>query len=328
MRETSLLWLLVLSGAITSCGSEWNLHPLEPPPPLTYLVECGEVECNKTILIDFEDLMSCCDWNSVTGQYDNPACPSEIGDQCTPPMTGDCAIDVGSTMLPMREECGCRSEETFDACDCCTEPTSIEAAGDPGWGALGSEFLDDFTDACPGVSLRFGDPDCPDMPEEDCGDLGDECPPGHAVSAPGADLHLEIDPLDSFVFLSRNQDSDQVSISGNGAMNVNPDGFMVGIAWADDAQLGSVDLEDWSFFFDSPIEVNLSGGEFTVDSEEPICRGLGTVDSVPATIDIVTDEESVGEFDGQNLTWSLDYSQQSGNDTIDVHLEGTFEWLD
>jgi len=320
----------VLSLLHVSCGSEFAIVPTEPPPPLSYLVECATTECIKTILIDFDDLMSCCDYNPTTGEYENADCPPEINDQCVPPATGDCVIEVGSTELPLRNECRCRSEETFAPCACCTEPTENEANESSEWQGLGVDFLDEFSDpeACPGVSVRYGDPDCPDMPEDDCGELGDECPPGQYVTAPGADLHLEIDPLDSFIFMSAGQHSDQVSIDGNGAMNVNPDGFMVAMAWADDMQLGTWDLEDWAFFFDTPVEIDLEGGEFIVQDGEPICHGQGTADAVDATVAVVLDEDAIGEFDGQNLTWTLDYTQQDGNHTIDVHFEGTFEWVD
>jgi len=315
------------AAALQLSGCESNIAWFGPGDPWLN-VECEFVDCTKQMIVASADLIDCYDYdlqsNPPTGWPTGT--PQEIIDSCTPPPSGDCVIDLYTGSVQLNNVCGCEFESEFgDGCDCCTHPTSDQTEENEDWVAAGEEILLDLA-GC-NASLLFNI-DCPE-PEGDCGEQSGDCPEDKPISAIGADIHLEINPLLSFIDFGHNQYSDQVALSGNGAANINPDGFMRGAAWVDDAQLGSMDFENWMIWFDHPIAMDLSGGEFEVEpDEDPVCMGSGTIDTAEAVLSVVMSESAVGEFDDQTMAWSIDYYELAGNDYVDIHLEGAFEWLE
>jgi hypothetical protein len=156
----------------------------------------------------------------------------------------------------------------------------------------------------------------------------EECGSTQQLSAPGADINLVIDPVDSYVTIVSGTLSDTAALEGSGAASASPTGFMVAMAWADSMTLGSTSLTGWTFAFDNPIAFDFVSGAILVDADDgPEFYGWGEVDSSAASYVFPLTQDASGQMNGSTGEWYLDYSETVGTTSAEIHLQGTFAWI-
>ncbi len=142
---------------------------------------------------------------------------------------------------------------------------------------------------------------------------------------PNADIVLQIDPVGSYLGLTGPLYSDTVSVSGGATARISPDRFLTAVVWADDAALGPIQLDDWRFWIDSPVIMDLESGEFTVEpGDVPVLNGSGFRNGDVWDAVLHPHEVATGIINNQTDTWDLDYVEDGFGWSIELHLEGSF----
>lgn len=294
---------------------------------------CGdpaaESHCDAVVTLS-QDVVDCF-WDDGAGAWDADT-PEYIAAQC-PEGGAGCTVTVAENFSPLAlvDICNgycvetCENGVQLDPTEVCCFWNTPSLA--PDWRALYDELLQAIRDECPGLdssehrslmTCQEGSKEVPSVWEDWCND-------SDQVYAPGADILLAIDPLESYVTLISATDSTTLSVSGSGAAKTVPARFVTGAFWVDDGELDGTDLEDWVFGFRHGILLDLVSGVFTLDAaslNNAGLRGHGLVDTTAMKALVGASNDAHGIIDAGTQQWELDYSESLAGKQILVHLEG------
>ncbi|MCH9687806.1 MAG: hypothetical protein K0V04_40625 [Deltaproteobacteria bacterium] len=298
-------------------------------------VECvGQATCDQAV--DLSQVVMDCYWDEGQGAW-SANTPPEIADQCDPAFP--CSVILATEQpLHLLETCtgGC-----IDLCDrppedCChwSMPSVYYSPLVVYWDDVYHPFVDQVHADCEtnglfDVSLDYCPPETRVEPAPEIV----ECSLGAPIAPPNdANLMLTIDPTASFVGMSGEGASLETGMSGSCAARTEPVELLSGLFWVDDTSLGDLAIEDWSFFFSTPITPTMGTNAFEIQVAQVAqasIMGHGFVDSTPYQAQVLLAEPAAGTLNLETNTWSLHYEQHlPTGSSITVHLQGPVTHLE
>ena len=300
---------------------------------------CSNSTCNAAVAIPMDAIIDCF-WD-VTSNSFIPSTPDLIingdclpGTDDIPGGDAECLVETLVIETEPLNLCGC-----IDACvnDVGEEDTLIgrDPSGCCDWelegdGGIAEDLHAEFDAACQvdpaSVSQWNTIWGClPYEPGESS--WGGECPEGYAfIGTPNSDFSLAVDPSESYVLITDGTQSLLTGISGSAAVETQPAKFLRGLFWADDTGVGTIVFTDWMFFFDNPIEMDVSMGTFRVlpvEANQPGIRARGQVNGVGHQFKLQLGEQALGTISLASSTWSLHYNESTDDGTVELFLEGS-----
>jgi hypothetical protein len=238
--------------------------------------------------------------------------------------------DGASETVLGQDTCGCRMAMEFELPDpdsCCdyTDPEGdFEARRDQV-----AEALEDYCAFEESVTLDVttnGHGPLPDTSGASWEIAEEECDIHVAVNA---DYVLDIDPSLSYITLDNGSTSVSSAMTGSGTAATGPARFLLAVAWAEDATLGTTDYTDWRFGLDAPMQLDMASGSFTIDaSGAPLMYGRGDEDGTDHRAEIGMDDDAAGVIHIPTMTWHLDYTETGmGGQSLTIHLKGAISAL-
>ena len=294
-----------------------------------FTMHCPEVDCEGGVVaIPLDNIGGCfdCPAGPFPGTLPQTLqdCLDEAGiTDCATLSGANCELPIdGPVGSECTSSCRCHPESvksgTCDDCCSCRESVNIGNA----YPDLAGVDL-----ACLRPSTLSGF-DCPTSPCEWLPDSScDQASTASFAAAGPHDREYIIDPAMSTLTLTTLGETAVFPVSGGANGDSATNSIMGLVAWVSDGAFLGKATEGWAFWITSDVVYAATPPSSTIEiyhTSAPVLIGQGRFGGVAYELNSHLNVDATGTIDLSTMTWSLQYSEETGINSLDLHLEGPF----